>query len=237
MPYDRVPLSEFSRLMLNRGSLLLMNRQVLDKGGPANAEERECFRRYLDKAILACADARLAAAGRYHPTYVKKRDRLRHLRWPGSRDFLERYDRALRNRTGQGTETIPPGHEAEAQCVVVADWLEALAELESTRIGRLPAWAEYSSARVAKGQSASGLLGLLRNLAVTAREFGPAEILQNLSWATRYPRERLISVLPALLEPSLAVPRETVAFALAQPEETDRDALTRQFLSFWVRYN
>ncbi|UCC14688.1 MAG: hypothetical protein JSW21_01645 [Gammaproteobacteria bacterium] len=237
MPVEDVPLSEFSRLMLNRGSLLLMNRQVLQQGGPRDDQALECFGRYLDKALLACADARLAAAGRYHPSYMIKRQRLDSLRWSGSRDFMTRYDKALRSRAGQVSCGALVGREADAQAVAVADWLEALVELETARLGKLPEWKEYSSARIGKGQSAAGPMGLLRNLAVTMRDFGPAELVRNISWALRYPRERLISVLPALLEPTIDVPNGVLADALAQPGGAGRAALNDQFLRFWARYN
>ncbi len=236
MPCDQVPLAEFSRLMLNRGSLLLMNSRVLEQGGPVDTDEREQFVRYLDKALLACADARLATAGRYHPSCLVKRDRMASLRWSGSRSFVGRYEEALRSRTGAG-RLLPAGQEAEAQALVVADWLEALAELETRRLGVLPAWSDYSTPRVDKGQTAPGLFGLARNLAVTARDFGLSELLRNGSWAVRYPRERLISTLPALLEPSLDVSTGNLGRALAQPEEVDRERLTNRFLEFWQRYN
>jgi hypothetical protein len=237
MPVEKVPLSEFSRLMLNRGSLLLMNRQVLQQGGPSDDQALECFGRYLDKALLACADARLAAAGRYHPSYIVKREQLNSLRWSGSRDFIARYDQALCSRTGQDTGDQLAGREADAQAAAVADWLEALVELETARLGQLPEWTEYSSARISKGQSVTGPFGMLRNLAVTLRDFGPAELIRNRSWALRYPRERLISVLPALLEPAIDVPNGVLADALAKPGCVGRAALNDQFLRFWARYN
>jgi hypothetical protein len=236
MPCDRVPLAEFSRLMLNRGSLLLMNRRMLKAGGPCCESEREQFVRYLDKALLACADARLAAVGRYDPFYQVKRDRLASLHWTGSRDFISRYEEALKSRTGTG-RVIPQGQEAAAQALVVADWLEALAELEPKRHGILPAWRDYSTPRIGKGQSAPGILGIVRNVAVTARDFGIPELFRNASWALRYPRERLISVLPALLEPSLDVPEGALSDALAQPGNVDRAHLSHRFLDFWQRYN
>lgn len=236
MPCDKVPLAEFSRLMLNRGSLLLMNARELASGGPKSPEDREQFSRYLDKALLACADARLAATGRYDPSYLIKRERLCALGWQGSRNFLRRYDRALKSRAGN-TRLVQSGEESVAQATVVADWLEALAELETKRLGRLPAWSEYSTPGVAKGQSTSGPLGMARNLAVTVRDFGFGELIRNTPWALRYPRERLISVLPALLEPSLDVPKGTLSNALSQPESVDTTDLSEQFLRFWKRYN
>ena len=236
MPIDRVPLSEFTRLMLNRGSLLLMNQQQLSAGGPKTADELEQFSRYLDKALLACADARLAATGRYDPSYTVKRRRLESLRWSGSQDFLRRYDRALAARAGDRW-SLSSAEAKAAQDLVVADWLESLAELETTRLGQLPGWDRYSSARIGKGQSADGLTGTLRNLAVTMRDFGPGELVRNATWSLRYPRERLISVLPGLLRPDLGVPCSAIAAALSEPHGVDRETLADRFLGHWARYN
>ena len=236
MPIEQVPLSEFTRLMLNRGSLLLMNQQQLSAGGPKTADELEQFSRYLDKALLACADARLAATGRYDSSYTVKRRRLEGLRWSGSRDFLRRYDRALAARAGDRW-SLAAAEATAAQDMVVADWLESLVELESSRLGQLPDWGQYSSARVGKGQSAAGVTGILRNLAVTMRDFGPGELVRNATWALRYPRERLISVLPGLLRPELGVPCSAIAEALSQPPGLDRATLADRFLGYWARYN
>jgi len=237
MPVDNVPLPEFTRLMLNRGSLLLINSEELSRGGPVSTQDREQFGRYLDKALFACADARLAAAGQYHPCYSVKRERLANLSWRGSRDFLARYDRALESRVAGVPMEISAESATDAQAVVVADWLEALVELEKTRLGSLPEWQDYCRSTISKGQSGSGLVSQLRNVAVTIRDFGLAEIVHNSNWARRYPRERLISVLPALLDPALKVPRKYVARALSMKAKADERALSDSFLSYWARYN
>jgi len=236
MPMDLIPLAEFSRLMLNRGSLLLMNQRALRSNTVSTDADREQFSRYLDKAVLACADARLAAAGRYHGSYPIKLERIKELKWPGGGGFLRDYARALDARFGPESLPVPAGREALAQARVVAHWLEALAELETIRLGQLPGWSDYATARVPKGQSSSGLHGLLRNLFVTLRDFGPAEFLHNPGWAVRYPRERLISILPGLLEPSVGVPIKQLAGTLSKPAIRDHESLAEVFLNYWSHY-
>jgi len=236
MPLHKIALAEFTRLMLNRGSLLLMNRRALKLGSISSDSDREQFSRYLDKAVLACGDARLAAAGRYDISYPVKLERLRTLNWPGGAGFLRDYGRALDSRFGPEPLLIPAGEEARAQSRVVGHWLEALAELETVRLGRLPDWTDYATSRIRKGQSRSSVRGLLRNIFVTLRDFGPAEFLRNPAWALRYPRERLISVLPGLLEPSIGVPVTQLAQTLSEPAATDRDSLAKVFLEYWPRY-
>jgi len=236
MPLHKIGLSEFTRLMLNRGSLLLMNQRTLKAGSISGESEREQFARYLDKAILACGDARLAAAGRYDISYPVKLERLRALDWPGGAGFLQDYSRALDARFGPEPLLVPIGEEARAQSRVVGHWLEALAELETVRLGKLPDWSDYATSRVRKGQSCRSARGLLRNVLITLRDFGPREFLRNPAWAFRYPRERLISVLPGLLEPSIGIKKTQLAQTLSEPAALDHDSLAQVFLKYWPRY-
>jgi len=236
MPIQEIALAEFLRLMLNRGSLLLMNQRALQSGAISCESDREQFSRYLDKAVLACADARLAAAGRYHGSYPVKLERIHALNWPGSSEFLQDYGRALDARFGPEPLLVPAKEEERALSRVVAHWLEALAELETVRLGRLPDWPDYATSRIQKGQSSGDLRGLLRNLYVTLRDFGPAEFLHNPGWAIRYPRERLISVLPGLLEPSISIPTTKLGHVLSQRQTLDQDSLAKVFLEHWPRY-
>jgi hypothetical protein len=222
--------------MLNRGSLLLLNRQLLASGRLMTPGLREQFARYIDKAVLACGDARLAVAGRYHLIYRQRRSRLERLAWPGSNGFLERYDAALQARFGPSPVLVPAGKESQALELAVADWLEALAELETARLGQLPAWRDYASAAVSKGQSGRGRLALLRNLAVTARDFGLRELGTNFRWSCRYPRERLLAVLPGLLNPKTGVCQADIAAALSAQAGSDAGVLADRFLSIWGRY-
>ncbi len=100
MPFATLPPAEFTRLLLNRGSLLLMNQRRLAAGEPAAGQDHEVFLKYLFKAVLACGDARLAGNRRYHPSYVAKLDRLGRadIDWPGQANPLDLYAQALRHK-------------------------------------------------------------------------------------------------------------------------------------------
>jgi hypothetical protein len=237
MPVSGLPLAEFSRLMLNRGSLLLINRDALLNGAVDTPQQREQFMKYLFKAVLACGDARLAMAGQYHPAYVDKRRRLQALRWAGQESFLPQYDMALQAKFHPAYEQYA-GADLE-QCLrqVTALWLQTLADLEAARLGSSAgSWSEYASPTVCKGQSAAGWRGLVRNIAVTLRDYGPLELLTNPRWSLRYPRERLISILPGLLgEPGL-VHASQLSRALGRSVGAGRQEMTRSYLEQWRRY-
>jgi hypothetical protein len=238
MPFADLGLAEFTRLMLNRGSLLLMNRRALLTGATAGAGEREQFMKYLFKAVLACGDARLAAAGRYHPSYAEKWQRLQQLQWVGQAQFLHQYEMALEAKDHPAYDRYDTANLEECLQQVTHLWLETLAHLESTRLGgHAGSWSEYASPSVSKGQSSPGLRGLVRNVGVTLRDYGLREILTNLRWSLRYPRERLISILPGLLGGPGLVHDHKLATALGLARGGGWHELTRSYLEQWHRYS
>lgn len=236
MPFHHLPPGEILRLLLNRGSLLLMNQQALVSGAVLAGEDKERFFKYLFKAVLACGDARLAGNGCYHPSYPAKFERLRRLNWPAQAELLSLYEQALATKFHPEYGPYPAAEAQEWQARVVRSWLETLSWFESVRIGRpTPAWSDYVDPRLGKGQGHRW--GLLRNPAVTRRDFGLAEILRHPRWALRYPRERLIAVLPILLSrPGEPLP-EAVAAALALAPGTPWAQAAEVFLRWWSRYS
>ena len=237
MPFARLGLAEFTRLMLNRGSLLLMNRDALARGNCGEPQQREQFMKYLFKAVLACGDARLAAAGQYHPSYNEKLQRLLRLQWEGKESFLVQYQMALQAKFHPAYEQYAAADLAQCLQQVRDLWLETLAYLESVRLGSdAGSWAAYASPAVCKGQSAPGLRGLVRNVGVTVRDYGLRELLTNLRWSLRYPRERLISTLPGLLGAPGLVHDSQLTTALGLTAVAGRQEMTRSYLEQWHRY-
>ncbi len=237
MPVGQVPLAEFTRLLLNRGSLLLMNEQVLARRVLSSDKDREQFRRYIDKSVLAAGDARLAAASRYEISWQAKLASLRLLPECRRGRLSERYEQALRSRTGGDVPAFDQHEARSMQDAAVSDWLAALEEIEAARLGFRPDWTEYSTTSVPKGQGGRHRLAWLRNMALNARDFGPMDLLRNFTWTIRYPRERLVSVLPALLSPTLSVPPANINRALSLADHADAPAASASFLRYWARYN
>ena len=237
MPFAELALAEFTRLMLNRGTLLLMNRTALVTGAIRAPRQREQFMKYLFKTVLACGDARLAAAGQYHPSYAEKWQRLQRMPWAGQERFLPQYAMALEAKFHPAYELYAAADLEKCLRQVTELWLETLAHLEGVRLGsHAGGWAEYASPAVCKGQSAPGLRGLVRNVGVTLRDYGPLELLTNLRWSLRYPRERLISILPVLLGAPGPVHDSQLAMALGLAAGVGWQELTRSYLEQWHRY-
>lgn len=237
MPFGRLPMGEFTRLMLNRGSLLLMNQRSLFDG-TLDVAQLEVFFKYLFKAVLACGDARLAAMGCYHPSYPKKLELLQTMEWSGRDEFMRLYTQALEHKFHPEYSSFVHEDAAAWQQRVVAVWLDTLSWFEAKRTGKqIESWNAYSTPQLSKGQDGSSR-SKLRNLAVTLRDFGLMHLVARPLWSLRYPRERLISVLPLLLENSDQDSRlpSCVTDALALQRDADCLQAEKKFLQLWRRY-
>jgi len=237
MPFGRLPAGEFTRLMLNRGALLLMNQDRLDSTEPG-AVDQEVFFKYLFKAVLACGDARLAGVGSYHPSYPKKLELLRAMDWPGHAAFMDLYTQAWEHKFHPDYGRFAGEDAAAWQHRVVSIWLDTLSWFEGKRTGKkFGGWDAYCSPGLPKGQGGSSWGGP-RNLAITLRDFGPVELLVRPLWSLRYPRERLISVLPLLLQRPGRDSRLSAGSsgALAMPSGTPWKGAVKTFLRLWHRY-
>lgn len=235
MPFAELPLGEFGRLMLNRGALLLMNQEELARGQPTDAQGRERFIKYIFKSVLADGDALLAALRRYDPSYPRKLTILEE-RSDLPEGFLSIYRQALDQRFHPDYKRLLGADLRQWQEQAVAYWLEFFRRLEEARLGGLvPAWPDYASWRISKGQTGATPAAVARNLAITARDFGFFEWLRRPGWSIRYPRERLISVLPLLLAKQDEC-RAMIADALALDGTHGWRNLRKRFLALWKRY-
>lgn len=75
-PLAAIPLAEGSRLLLNRGKLLLDIKRRITDATPLTGEERIRFIKFIHKAWLAFGDAALMEAGRYDLAYAVKKGRI-----------------------------------------------------------------------------------------------------------------------------------------------------------------
>jgi hypothetical protein len=96
---DSIPLSEGSRLLLNRGKLLLDIQQRLTEPNPQTAEERIRFIKFIFKVKLAFGDCALLAARNYDIFYSVKKARIADIQACPDRDaVISGYLRAIELR-------------------------------------------------------------------------------------------------------------------------------------------
>lgn len=191
-----IPLSEATRLLMNRCTGLLFARQRLE--GPAfGPEDAEFVTRNLAKARLALGDALLAAVGQYHWSCRERARRLPSV--PASRrmPWLE----AVRAAHAQGVEfklhPVPAGRTADELRADLAGLAQLASRvwlwLESRRLG--PTFATPLEYALHPGTLCPETRAA-RNVLVNLRRFGWRGLLAG---ASRYPRERLFRALPVLL--------------------------------------
>ena len=227
-------------LMVNRGSLLVINDVVLARGD-LNEHERRTVVKHVVKAIIGYGDAVLFFHGRYHFSYVEKQRRMRALSGVSER-LRAAYDEAMEFR-------FAPDYGRFLRRDLAA-WQVELSELlapihlacEAARLGRPGLrWNDYPALafersladgltsprllaerviRGIRGQSSHGLMG------ARAR----------LGYRTARPAERLAVVFPAV-----AFGLDAGAYAalarevLAAPSDHHR-ALCAAYLKAWGRY-
>ena len=237
MPFASLPMGEFTRLLTNRGALLLMNQAGLAAVNSRQPDQEVLFK-YLFKAVLACGDARLAGNASYNPSYPRKLELLHSMEWAGHDEFMDLYELAWQHKFHPDYQVFAREESVEWQRKVVAVWLDTLAWFETQRSGRpFVGWERYASFAFGKGQGGSAWGGL-RNLAITLRDFGPMELLKRPFWSLRYPRERLIAVLPLLLSDSNPGRKlsQLEAAALASGNDITWSQAVDVFLGLWKRY-
>ncbi len=87
-PHEDIPLAEGTRLLLNRGKLLLDIQRRLALPEPLNEEERIRFIKFINKAWLAFGDCTLLAEGKYDILYAVKKKRIPDLENCPGRDAV-----------------------------------------------------------------------------------------------------------------------------------------------------
>jgi hypothetical protein len=200
---QRIPLSEATRLLMNRCSGLLFAREKLDHQ-PFTADDADFVGRNLAKAQLAFGDAVLTVFGQYHWSCLERQERLLLLRVPEILPWL----REVRRHHAAGVEfklhprraTAPPALLRSQHEELTALGLRIWLWLESRRLGHFFATArDYALSPVNKCPETVGW----RNLLVNAHVLGQHALRP--SHCHRHPRERVLNALAWLLwEPALS---------------------------------
>ncbi len=192
-----IPLSEATRLLMNRGTGLLLARARLE-AAHFTPEDADFVRRNIAKAELACGDALLTARGLYDRSCRERHLRLQNLARLEPSPWHEALTRAHAegvafklhpDDTPAARELLARRH-AEAVRLAGECWLH----IETQRLGR-----DYTTARAYAQDSADKCpgSGRLRNLALNLRADGFRPHLHPDAW--HHPRQRIFHALALLL--------------------------------------
>lgn len=135
LPPELLAPVEASRLLLNRGALLLMAHELVG-GGPLSAQDRERASRYTRKSALARGDAWLILRGRY---VTGARLCAARLQAEAPTELAAAYGRAVEERLS-GDEA--PGDEAGRLAAESRALVEAFGRAEAARLGG--AWPPFT---------------------------------------------------------------------------------------------
>jgi len=211
---ERIEASDIRNLLVNRGTLLLIN-QMLIEAGPLNEESARTIVGHGMKAIFGYGDALLFTKGAYHSSSTEKQSRMAaHPDIPS--DFRALYDKAIEFR-------FQPDYGPYLK-IDLAEWMRSLIAMlepvhlacEASRLNRPGlTWAEYTDLTFQHSLSEGHFT--LRNLARKAHRMSQSlPPLPNSNLLTRlgYRCGGWRGVLPAMFP--------VIAYGLALPNEQDR---------------
>ena len=192
---EKIPLSEASRLLMNRSTGLLLARGMLAKAS-LSPTDADFVRRNIAKAQLACGDAVLVAHGQYHWSCRRRYRRLEGLAGYAQDPFYRTV--RLNHAAGVQFKLHPVRNEwdrdkleeqwTEVNQLARACWLW----IESRRLGRL-----FGTIREYLGATSKGPRStLVSNVILNARAERTVRFSRRF---TIHPRERVFNSLCLLL--------------------------------------
>jgi hypothetical protein len=234
----QIPLSEATRLLMNRSSGLLFARHHLMQK-PFTPAHADFTGRNLAKAQLAFGDVVLAAHGQYHWSVRERHARLKKLSTPQELPWLpvvQRHHAAGLEFKLHPRKTAASASDLESQhSELVSLGLKLWLWLENRRLHQSFASArDYASSPEDKCPETKGW----RNRLIHLRTFGPTQLLTG-KWA-RYPRERLFHALALLLWEPAALHEPPLVRQLHRELNTraaDFEGLVRAYEKLWRRFH
>jgi hypothetical protein len=235
---NTLPLSEATRLLMNRSSGLLFSSSLLQKS-TFTVEDADFVGRNQAKAQLAFGDVVLTAFGQYHASCRERNRRLRTLTTTEKLPWLE----TIRRHHNTGVDfklhpqktTLSREELLERQHDLVCTALQLWLWLEQRRLRqRFSTAVEYALCPINKCPETN----VTRNILVNASTFGAPAILKDKAF--RYPRERLFNALSLLLwEPSTIRQRDLLHDVQRElvTDATAFDGLISAYQNLWRRFS
>lgn len=228
--HDAIPRSEGTRLLMNRGKLLLDIKRRLAQPEPLTQEERMRFLKFLFQVDLAFGDCALLLRGTYDLSYAVKRNRLPEIDLSGlddARAFVETYCRAIDFKERADFQTLKNSNVHLRFAEALKRYEQFFLWYERRRLNRKFQTVEkYAHAFPDLGKEGSPLKNAMHNL----RAFGSGALPYRLV----HPRLRLYAVLPLLL--TKHADREEIGWLLHSPE-IDVEELCQAFYALQQKFS
>ena len=234
----QIPLSEATRLLMNRCSGLLFAQERLERP-TFTAADADFVRRNVAKAQLALGDAILVCYGQYHRSATERHARLdriarlENVSWLD--DVLEHHAAGVDfklhpERSTSTREALAPIHREVTNLALVAwRWIEK-------RRLRAAFLTPQQYVELALHKCPESFF--LRNVLLNLKTLGPAGVLSTR--ALRHPRERILNALTLLLWEPAALGTPALLHRVRRElrtNATDFPALVARYRDLWQHVN
>lgn len=235
---NQIPLSEATRLLMNRCSGLLFAKERLLRPS-FTAKDADFVGRNLAKAQIAFGDALLAASGQYHWSCRKRHQRVIKLLPTGEMPWMSQ----LQEHHCAGLEfKLHPFRSTASAEALLAQWsqlstlgFQVWLWVERRRLqGFFTSPEDYIFRHINKCPETNSWRNRLINLSA----FGPRVALS--ASGARYPRERLLHALTLLLWASDRIKRPRLLQHIQEDlrnEATEYPELVQAYYELWKKFN
>lgn len=229
-PHDAIPLSEGTRLLMNRGKLLLDIKRRLAQPEILTHEEKERFLKFLFKVDLAFGDCALLLRKAYDLSYVVKRRRISEIDLSGlddSRTFASAYIQAIDFKERTDFNALAGNNVHLRFMETIRRYEQFFLWYERRRLNRrFQSLEKYAHAFPALGREGTPLKNAWHNL----RTFGSSA----LPHCFAHPRLRLYAALLLLL--TKHADRDEIRRLLGSPE-SNPEQLCQAFYALQRRFS
>lgn len=229
-PHGRIPLSEGTRLLMNRGKLLLDIKRRLAQPEPLTREERQKFLKFMFKADLAFGDCALLLRGAYDISYTVKKERISTVDLTGldePRGMANAYIRAVEFKERTDFQPLESANVHLRLDETIRRYEQVFLWYERRRLNRkFRTLEKYAHTFPNLGNEGTPIKNALQNL----RAFGPGAFAGLFA----HPRLRLYAALPMLLTRQAHVGE--IAWLLNSPHD-GFDSLCESFYALQQRFS
>lgn len=199
---SEVSLSEGTRLLLNRGILLLFNQLSLKNKSSWGVEEEQQFLKYIMKVNLALGDALLLALGHYDLSYVEKKERAKsiedNMQIPNFAKIRDHYLQAIEFKEWADFTFFPKYKDEEILSDAISIFYDFFLWYESARLGIKILTLEKYVESIAEDKECSKWS--LKKIGMNFALFKHKSLKPSMRWLSIYPRNRLFPALLLLLK-------------------------------------
>lgn len=234
---EKIPAYDVRNLMVNRGTLCLINDALLEKGDLTLAE-RKTIVKHAIKAIIGYGDALLYFLGAYHWSYAEKRARMR-ARTDVPPGFQALYEEAISFRFQPRYDVYLQRDLGEWMAWLYSQLEAVHLQCEARRLGRQSlTWGEYADAAfqhvlVEDLFSVRGLAKKVRRLISHAPDLHGASLLAQLGCRCGGMQSALPILFPTIAYPASGRAERERAMRLLTARDTTLRNLRRAYLQAW----